>query len=98
METIGLETLFEEHAEADTVEVLIGLKDESYTSKIETYCGDDGTILKQPGFGICRIEVTISCLQDLVHGADAWVDYIEPAAQNAEKWETEYEKEYTQND
>lgn len=97
MKTIGLEPLFEEHTETDTIEVLIGLTDESYDSKVETYCGDDGTIVKQPGFGICRLEVTIACLQDLIHGADAWIDYIEPAAQNAEKWETEYEKEYTQN-
>jgi hypothetical protein len=95
MQTTGIKRLIKNNEPTEEVEVLLGLKENVSVSKIETYCGEDGTVIKTSGFGICRVKLTINCLQDLVNGAEAWVEYIEPSAQNSKViWDTEYEKEY----
>jgi len=94
METIGLERLLEKPDDAE-VEVLVGLDEDESSDRLDLYCGDDGEIINETGFNICRTRMTVSCLRDLTIGGDGWIDYIEPAAQETEKsWDTEYEEEY----
>lgn len=95
METIGIDTIIETQDEDEVVEVLVGVAEDTSVDKIDTYCGDDGEILKVTGFGIARVRLTVSCLRDLKHGGERWIDFIEPAAQDAEvSWDTECEAEY----
>lgn len=94
METIGLDRLLEK-SDDETVEVLVGLNEDEGTERLELYCGDDGEVINETGFNICRTRMTVSCLRDLTIGGDGWVDYIEPAAQEAEvTWDTEYDADY----
>lgn len=94
METIGLERLLDKPNDAE-VEVLVGLDEDESSDRLDLYCGDDGEIINETEFNICRTRMTVSCLRDLKIGGDVWIDYIEPAAQETEKtWDTEYEEEY----
>lgn len=95
METIGIEEIIESNDNDVEVEVLVGVAEDTSVDKIDTYCGSDGEVMKEPGFGIARVRLTVSCLRDLKHGGERWIDFIEPAAKETDKtWDTEYEKEY----
>lgn len=98
METIGINEIIETHDGEEVVQVLVGVADDTSVDKIDTYCGDDGEVMKESGFGIARVRLTVSCLQDLKHGGERWIDFIEPAAKDAEvSWDTEYDKKYNTN-
>lgn len=94
METIGLDQLLDK-PDDEEVEVLVGLNEDESAERLDLYCGDDGEIINETGFNICRTRLTVSCLRDLTVGGEGWIDFIEPAAQETEKtWDTQYDAEY----
>lgn len=95
METIGIDKLLDDYEDDAVVEVVVGLSENGSSEVISKYCGNDGTVLRETEFDICRVRVTIDCLRELKVGGDAWIDFIEPAAQETEKpWDTQYDESY----
>lgn len=92
METEGLDPIFEACDETDEVEVLVGLSESGSVDDVDAFCGDDGTVLSTSGFDICRVRLTVECLQEVVMGADKWVDFVEPGVKDAgPSIQTEYD-------
>ncbi len=76
METRNLDPLLSDPS-IETTEVLIGLDSTGSKTQLEAYMGEDGQIVKAPGFGIYRVRLTTALLADLVAMEPGWIDYIE---------------------
>lgn len=80
METDGLEKIFDSKERTDNVLVLVGLSEEGDSDTLDSFCGDEGTVVNDDiGFDIIKMEMTVGCLEEVVEGATTWVDFIEPS-------------------